>query len=149
MKRVMEKEREENERCCRKIVRVEDFMDEQPSTSGLVTYDEQQTSSNDSVRHENTNKNPTQSDESVCQVSFDDIKTGDYLLVNVNMSYRKAQAKKYLYICLVQNVQEDGVDVVFLKKLHEPNVFILKQDDYAFVFEDEIQGKLKELRLAN
>ena len=80
---------------------------------------------------------------------MDNIETDDYLLVNVNVAHRKAQAKKYLYICLVQNVQEDGVNVVFLKKLHESNVFILKQDDYAFVFEDEIEGKLKKPKLPN
>ena len=40
---------------------------------------------------------------------------------------------------------------MFLKMLHELNEgqLILKQNDYAFVFENEIGEKLKEPRLAN
>ena len=128
-----------------KRVPVKDFNDEQPTTSELLAnYNEQNLSSNDSENEESNKKDSVQSDESIIQVSIDDITTGDYLLVNV--ANRRKKAKKY--ICLVQGVQEDGVDVVFLEKLHEPNVFILKQNDCAFVFEDEVEGKLKEPRLA-
>ena len=51
----------------------------------------------------------------------------------------------------MQSVQEDGVNVVLLKKLHELNEgqIILNQNDYAFVFENEIGENLKEPRLAN
>ena len=50
----------------------------------------------------------------------------------------------------MQSVQKDGVNVVFLKMLHELNEgqLILKQNDCAFVFENEIGEKLKEPRLA-
>ena len=48
----------------------------------------------------------------------------------------------------MQTIFEDGVNVTFLKKLKEFNIFILKQNDFEFVFEDEIEGKLKEPRLA-
>ena len=76
--------------------------------------------------------------EGVSKVSISNIKRGDYLLVNVKVASRKKQTKKY--ICIVQTVYEDGVNVTFLKKLKEPNIFILKQNNCGFAFEDKIEG---------
>ena len=53
-----------------------------------------------------------------------------------------------MFACLVQTVYEDGFGVVFLEKLHKPNLFILKQDDRAFVFVDEVEGRLREPQLS-
>ena len=53
-----------------------------------------------------------------------------------------------MFACLVQTVYEDGFGVVFLEKLHKPNLFILKQDDHAFVFVDEVEGRLREPQLS-